>query len=74
MASSDVKTQVVTHVMTYYHMQQSDAEKIYNDTYSLYHHLSTLTDFASLNSVDDKILSSLIIIIQENFGLNDANR
>ncbi len=70
----DVKTNVLVHIMESCHIERSDADKIYNDTCNLYHNLLTLTDFTSLKWIDDKVLSSLVVMIKGNRQLNDANR
>lgn len=55
-------------------MEGSDADNIFNDRRDLYHSLLTLPDFTSLKSIDDKVLSSLVVMIKQNIELNDANR
>jgi len=74
MALSNVKIRVLAHIMDHYHMEGSDADNIFNDRRDLYHSLLTLPDFTSLKSIDDKVLSSLVVMIKQNIELNDANR
>jgi hypothetical protein len=75
MVSSDVKSHVLNRLMTYYNIHQSAADKLYDNTYNLYHELRTLINFTPLKLTDEKILSSLIIMIRENIELNnDSNR
>ncbi|CAF3352159.1 unnamed protein product [Rotaria sp. Silwood2] len=74
MAPFNIKTEVVTYLITHYKIQETNANTIYNEAFELYHHLQTLVDFAPLQSIDDKILSALVPIIQENFELNDSNK
>lgn len=58
-----------------YNIDQSVADKLSDDTWNLYHELRALIDFTSLQQTDEKILSSLLILIRENIQLNnDSDR
>ena len=50
------------------------AERIYSDAFNLYHRLLTITDLNEFNVVDAHVLSSLLILIRENFELNESFR
>ena len=60
MASSNltVKLRIVNHLMTDYHVTESDANQIYDETYRLYHELLTIIDLQSLQLKNEKVLSS----------------
>jgi hypothetical protein len=74
MASSSVsvQNQVMHHLKTDYNLEGSAAEQIAADAIDLYHRLLTITDFNSFKSIHHQILSSLLIIIRENFELNKS--
>ena len=72
MALSHVRNEAMDYLARNYDLEQSNAKKIYDDAYDLFHRLLTILDFNLFKSMDDKILSSLIIIIRENFELNDS--
>jgi len=51
-------------------MSLSNAFEIYNDLVQFYYSLLTLVDFTLFMVIDDKILSSIMVMMTENMNLN----
>jgi len=66
-----VKSYVVNHLKTDYAICESEANDIYNETNTLFHELLTCVDLKPLKTKNEKILSSLIVLIHHNVELDD---
>ncbi len=66
-----MKNDVLDHLMDDYNLQPAAAARICNDAIELYHRLLTIVDYNVFDSMNHQVLSSLLIIIRENFELNE---
>ncbi len=58
--------------MNDYNIDEANAQQICTNSIELFHELFTILDLNLLKSMDKKVLSSLVIIIRENFEFNNA--
>ena len=71
MTSSQIKKEVIDHLIYQYNMDITNAQRVYNDADNLFPRVLTLTDLTVLRTIDQKILGSLLIFIREIFELSD---
>jgi hypothetical protein len=71
MTSNEVKREVLEHLMFDRKLQSGNADRIYQEATDLYHRLFTIVDYHEFDSINDQVLSALLVIIRENFQLNE---
>ena len=69
-----LKSNVIDNLTTYYKVDGAVAEAIYHKTILLYHRLFTITNFDDLNTVDDRVLFALIIVIGHYCQITDSTK
>jgi hypothetical protein len=73
-SESELRTLVIQHLKINYDMDELTANNIHQQTMTLYHGLNIYTDVTSLQSIDDKILSSLIAVISNYYDFQESSR
>jgi hypothetical protein len=72
-SSIQLSEKVISHLEQTYNIDKSNAGLIYNDARNLYHQLFTMVDLNPLQTTDNRILSSLVIIITERFDFSESS-
>ncbi|CAF1386854.1 unnamed protein product [Rotaria sordida] len=71
--SVELSTKLINHLKYTYGIDDSNAHTIYNEATNLYHELLAMIDLSPLRTTDNKILSSLIIIICEYYDFGEIS-
>ena len=69
--SNEIKGKVLEHLMFSRNVQQATADQIYEEAIVLYHRLFTILDYREFDFINDQVLSSLFVIVRENFELKN---
>ncbi|CAF3939941.1 unnamed protein product [Rotaria sordida] len=72
-SSVELSTKIINHLKYTYGIDDSNAHTIYNEATNLYHELLAMIDLSPLRTTDNKILSSLIIIICEYYDFGEIS-
>lgn len=73
-SSSDLASKVMDYLIVHLHVDPTDVNTIYQDAMNIYHQLYTFIDLHPLNTMNSKILASLIIIIQHYFDFSQSSK
>ena len=70
----ELKSTIIVNLKVYYKINEANAENVYNEALSLYHRLSTITNFKELKNVNDQILFALVHVIGHYVDYTQSSR
>ncbi len=71
MTSNEVKREILEHLMFDRKLQSWNVDRIYQEATDLDHRLFTIVEYNEFDTINDQILSALLVIMRENFQLNE---
>jgi hypothetical protein len=73
-AALELELKVIDNLKAHYKINEAVAKDIYAEAMVLYYRLYTITDFTELNTVNDRVLFALIIVICHYYDYTESTR
>lgn len=69
-----LEVEVIDNLISYYKIDQPGAKFIFDESMVLFHRLYTITDFDELKTVNNQVLSAMILMILHYLDFKESTK